>query len=268
MDVPYSQIFSYLSPEVQALVGEKREGKLVFPPYLPERSEDYQVWIEADTVNNAILGYVRAAGGPLITTLKNYDPALKVYPKRVHSIDASDGSTNYLFIYSQGHLLYYDEALTCNIGEDGHEPSNLFVIEGKRDSVVNCMWYDQLVEASDGFPFDEIDDNRFDPHYDSFIKRLYYPILESHDSDSEFANTSCLRYTGRFEVQQFNGKEFVLVGDDGAWWLNPDLRNYKRTISNRITADGIEQTDLMTDGTYHRTVWKGAKTLDDLRQKT
>lgn len=266
-EFPYSQIFSYLSPEAQALVEQSGEEEPMLPAYQPERSEDGEAWMEVDTVNYSILGCLRTAGGPLVDTLKHYDPALEVYPKRVHSIGASEGSTVFLFIYSFGHLLYLDEAMTCTIDEDGLKPANLFAIEGKRDSVVSCMWYDQPLEASDGFPFDTFDENRFGLHYDPFMTRLYSPILESHDSDSEFANTSCLRYTGRFEVLQFNGKRFIYAGTDGAWWLNNDLRNYKRTISNRITADGIEQIDLMPEGTYRRTIWKGAKTLDDLRRK-
>lgn len=190
-----------------------------------------------------------------------------VYPKRVHSIDSSKGLDFFLFIYSFGHLLCLDEAMTCTIDEDGLKPANLFTIGGKRDSIVSCMWYDQPLEASDGFPFDTFDENRFGLHYDPFTKCLYSPILESHDQDSEFANTSCMRYTERFEVLEFNGKEFVLVDDDGAWWLNPDMRNYKRTVSNRINDDGIEQIDLMPDETYRRAMWKCAKTLDDLRKK-
>ena len=91
------------------------------------------------------------------------------------------------------------------------------------------------------------------------------PIMEHHEKGSDYEN--CLRYTGRYDVLQFNGKEFVSAGTDGAWWLNPNLRNYKRTISNNKTADGIEQIDLMPDGTFRRAVWKGAKTLDDLRKK-
>lgn len=267
VDVPYSQIFSYLSSEAQELVGQKSDGKLILPPYLPERSEDRQVWMEVDTVNNAILGYVSAAGGPLIDTLKHYDPELEVHLKRVHSIDGAEGSSVFILIYSFGHLLYLDEAMICTIDENGLKPTNLFAIEGKRDSIVSCMWYDQLVEASNGFPYEKVDENRFGLHYDWVTKRLYYPILENHDPDSEFANTSCLRYTGRFEVLQFNGEEFVYSGEDGAWWLNKDLRNYKRTVSNKKSADGIEQIDLMPDGTYRRTFWKGAKTLDDLRKK-
>ncbi|MBP5291174.1 MAG: hypothetical protein J6Y90_00960, partial [Lachnospiraceae bacterium] len=174
----------------------------------------------------------------------------------------------YLLTYSFGHLLYCDVAMTCIYTDDYHlQPVSLFSVDGQRDSVVTCMWYDQLLEASNGFPFDEFDENRFGLHYDWFSQQIYYPILESHDADSEFANSSCSRYTGRFEVLQFNGREFVYAGTDGAWWLNPDLRNYKRTISNHITAEGIKQIDLMPDGTYRRAIWKGAKTLDDLRKK-
>lgn len=232
-----------------------------------EHSEDSEVWMEVDTVNSALLGYVRGADEVVVDTLTYYGPALEIYPKQAYSIDTTDGSTVYLFIYSQGHLLYYDEALTCTVDEHGLKPAALFSIENKEDSVVGCMWYDQLVAASDGFPFDEPDENRFGIHYDRFSKRLYIPIMAPHDPDSEFANTSCMLYTGRFDVLQFNGREFVLAGEDGAWWLNPDMRNYKRTVSNHITTDGIEQIDLMPDGTYRRAVWKGAKTLDDLRRK-
>jgi hypothetical protein len=266
LDFPYGQTFSYLSPEAQDLVKQDEENEPMLPAYLSYKHPE--VNLEVDTVNYALIGCVNAAGGERRDTLMHYDPALEIYPKLVYSIDASIGSPLYLLTYSFGHLLYRDEAMTCIYNDDYHlQPVSLFSVDGQRDSVVCCLWYDQLVEASDGFPFDEFDENRFGLHYDPFTKRLYSPILADHDPNSEFANTFCLQYTGRFEVLQFNGKEFVLADDDGAWWLNPDLRNYKRTVSNRKTEDGIEQIDLMPDGTYRRAVWKGAKTLDDLRRK-
>lgn len=265
-DFPYSQIFSYLSPEVQALLEKEGEEEPMLPAYLPDRSEDGEVWMEVDTINNTLLGYMRAAGGPHVSTLMHYEPELEIYPKQVHSIGASEGSTVFLFIYSRGHLLYCDEAMTCVVNDDNFlQPATLFSLEEQKDSIVSCMWYDQLVAASDGFPFENVDDNRFGIHYDRFTKRLYIPIMEDHENGSGYEN--CLRYTGRYNVLQFKDKEFVPTGTDGAWWLNPDLRNYKRTVSNRKTADGIEQVDLMPDGTYRHTVWKGAKTLDDLRKK-
>ena len=265
---PYSQIFSYLSPEAQSLVEQDGEEYPMLPAYLPERSEDGEVWMEVDTVNHVLLGYIRAAGGPHVSTLMHYEPELEIYPKRVHSIDADGGSTVFLFIYSRGYLMYCDEAMTCVFDEENHlQPVKCFALEGVRDSVISCMWYDQLVEASNGFPYEEVDENRFGIHYDWFTKRLYVPIMDSHDPGSEYANTSCLQNTGRYNVLQFNGKEFILAGEDGAWWLNTDLRDYKRTVSNKKGSDGIEQIDLMPDGTYRCTFWKGAKTLDDLRKK-
>lgn len=265
MNVPYGQILSYLYPEVQKMVEDM--GEVIYPTEEPCRSEDGEVWMEVDTANCTLLGYINAAGGPLVDTLMRYDPELEIYPKCVHSISADEGKTVFLLIYSRGHLLYCDEAMTYAIEENRLKPKKLFVLEKERDSAISCMWYDQPLEASGGFPFDELDENRFGLHYDWHTKRLYYPILESHDPDSEFANTSCLRYTGRFEVFQFNGKEFVQTDDDGAWWLNKDLRNYKRIVSNKRISDGIEQIDLMPDGTFRRSFWKGAKTLDDLRKK-
>lgn len=108
----------------------------------------------------------------------------------------------------------------------------------------------QLEEASNGFPYEEVDENRFGIHYDWLKKRLYVPVMEHHEEGSGFEN--CLRYTGRY-VLQFNGK----AGTDGAWWLNPDIRNYKRTVSNKKTCDSIEQIDLMPDGTYRSALERG-----------
>ena len=265
---PYGQIFSYLSREAQELLVRKEENEPMLPAYFPKHCENGKVWMELDSVSHDLLGHIRVPGGYLEDTLAWHEPQMEIYPKRVHSIETSDGSYVYLFIYSRGHLLFCDEALMCKEadGYNGLYPDKLFNIDGQRDSVVCCMWYDQLMDASNGFPYDEMDENRFGIHYDWYTKRLYIPITENHEEESEFHN--CLRYTGRFDVLSFNGKEFVPDGTDGAWWLNPGLRNYKRTISNRKTSDGIEQIDLMPDGTFRRAFWKGAKTLDDLRKKS
>jgi len=266
VDIPYGPIFSYLSSESQTLVKQDGEDEPMLPAYLPERSEDGEVWMEVDTVHNALLGTIRAAGGPRVDTLMHYEPELEIYPKRVHSLSSSEGSSMFLFIYSLGHQMYCDEAMTCTIGEAGLQPVTGFSLEEGNESVISCMWYDQLVAASDGFPFYEFDENRFGIHFDRFTNRLYVPIMEHHDSDAELASSTSLQYTARYNVLQFNGKEFVPAGTDGAWWLNKALRSYKRTVNTKKSANGIEQTDLMPDGTYRHTVWKGANTLDDLRK--
>ncbi len=265
-DFPYSQIFSYLSPEVQTLLEQKAENDPILPAYLPKYSEDGEVWMEVDTVNYALLGYIHAGEDIHLDTLTHYDPEMEIYPKQVHSFSSVDGSALYLFIYSRGHLAYCDEALICSINDDNHlQSAKLFLVDGQKESIISCMWYDQVVEAADGFPFDEFDENRFGIHYDRYTERLYVPILDDVDKGPGYGKTPC--YTGRFEVLHFNGKEFAFDGEGGAWWLNNDLRNYKRTISNRKTTKGIEQIDLMSDGTYRHSFWKGAKTLDDLRKK-
>jgi len=264
MRIPYSQILSYLTPEAQALV--EGMGEVVFPTDTPCYSENGEVWMELDTIHQALLAHVEVAGGTITDTLTHYEPQMELYPKKVHFIEGDDNIV-YLFIYSQGHMLYCDEAMTC-VWNDGHlRPVTLFSLDSEQDSVISCMWYDQLVEASNGFPYDSLDENRFGIHYDRYTRRLYAPVLDSHDPGSEFADTSCGQYTGRFDVLRFDGKKFVRDGTDGAWWLRPDLRNYRRTVSSKKTADGIQQVDLMPDGTYRYTFWKGAKTLDDLRKK-
>lgn len=232
---------------------------------LPIRSEDGKAWMEVDTLSHNLIGYYNAEGEPLVYTLAHYEPALEIYPKYVHSIASSVGSTVYLFIYSRGHLLCYDEAQTCIVDGYGLRPLTLFMYDSQWDCRIGCMWYDQLVAASDGFPYEEVDENRFGIHYDYPTKSLYIPIMEHHEKGSGYEN--CLRYTGRYEVLRFNGEDFVPAADDGAWWLHPDLRGYKRTISNKKTVDGYEQIDLMPNGTYRRTIWKGARTLDDLRKE-
>ena len=266
LDFPYGQIFSYLSSEAQALVERTGKGEPMLPDYLPKPTDYSEVWMEVDTVDCALLGYLAAAGGPHVSTLTYYEPEMKIYPKWVYLIDGAEGRTFFLFIYSRGHLAYSDEAIICTYDADNYlQPVKLFSQEGEKDSVVCCKWYDQMVKYKDEFPFEEVDENRFGIHYDQFTKRLYIPSLDNPEKGTE--SESKHRYTGRYKVLQFNGKEFVPAGTDGAWWLNSDLRNYKRTISNKKTADGIEQIDLMPDGTYRRAFWKGAKTLDDLRKK-
>ncbi len=265
---PPQQISWQLGNSEQTVnVSGGREDINEYKNYPENRGLKDNAWMQVDTIHHALIGFINVAGEMLVDTLTHYEPEQEIYPKRVYSIAASDSSTVYLFIYSRGHLLYWDEALTCVIGEDGLKPVALFSIDGQRDSVISCMWYDQLVEASEGFPYDSLDEDRFGLHYNQYTKRLYAPILDSHDPDSEFANTSCMQYTGRYDILLFNGKEFEYTGTDGAWWLLPELRGYKRTVSNKRMDCGIEQIDLMFDGTFRRALWKGAKTLDDLQKK-
>ncbi len=223
-----------------------------------------------DTVNNSIVCRIETDNKVFVDTLMSSEPEIGVYPKSLYSLRGKGGCTIYLFIYSKGHLFFYDEAAVYAVKRDGDVEHRQFLVKDEKEAKVGCLWWDQLVAASNGFPYDyedSPDNESFGIHFVSSLRSLYIPVMDQHDSGSEFANTSCLQYTGRFDVFRFNGTDFWYDDTDGAWWLYPDMRNYKRTVSNKKSADGIEQIDLMPDGTYRRTFWKGAETLDDLRKK-
>ena len=244
-----------------------------FPPsqsYLerPIISDDGKA--RMDTINNSIVCRIETGDKVFVDTLLSCESGIGVYPKYAYSHKGKGGCTIYLFIYSKGYLFFYDEVAVFAVQNDGEVERRQFIIKNEKDTKVGCMWWDQLVAASNGFPYDyedSPDNERFGIHFVSSLRSLYIPIMDQHDLGSEFANTSCLQYTGRFDVFRFNVTDFWYDDTDGAWWLYPDLRNYKRTISNRRTSEGIEQIDLMPDGTYRQAMWKDADSLDDLRKK-
>lgn len=271
----YANIMVLSGNGLVAGIGEKiMILRCVFTPsqsYLegPIASEDGKG--RMDTIKNSVVCRIETADKVFVDTLiSSGEPEIDVYPKYVHSFAGKGGSTVYLFVYSMGHLFFYDEAAIYAVKKDGNVERCHFITKDERDTKQGCMWWDQRVAASNGFPYDyedSPDEERFGIHCVMSLRSLYIPIMDHHDSGSEFANTNCLQYTGRFNVFRFNGTDFWYDGTDGAWWLNPDLRNYKFTVSNRKTPEGIEQIDLMPDGTYRRAFWKGAKTLDDLRKE-
>ena len=223
-----------------------------------------------DTINNSIVCRIETTNKIFVDTLISGEPGIDVYPKSIYSFAGKGGSTIYLFVYSMGHLFFYDEVAAYAVKKDGDVERREFIIKDDKVKKLGSKWWDQLVAASNGFPYDyedSPDEERFGIHCVLSLRSLYIPIMEHHDSGSEFANTNCLQYTGRFDVFRFNGTNFWYDDTDGAWWLDSDLRNYKRTISNKKSADGIEQIDLMPDGTYRRAFWKEADSLDDLRKE-
>ena len=223
-----------------------------------------------DTINNSIVCRIETTNKIFVDTLISGEPGIDVYPKSIYSFAGKGGSTIYLFVYSMGHLFFYDEVAAYAVKKDGDVERREFIIKDDKVKKLGSKWWDQLVAASNGFPYDyedSPDEERFGIHCVLSLRSLYIPIMEHHDSGSEFANTNCLQYTGRFDVFRFNGTNFWYDDTDGAWWLDSDLRNYKRTVSNKKSADGIEQIDLMPDGTYRRAFWKEADSLDDLRKE-
>ena len=93
------------------------------------------------------------------------------------------------------------------ITKDGYEPAN--VIDGK--SVIEANWDNLISSNPNGTAY----------AFDTSNSNLYIPLTENvmmgkHDC--------CDRY----QVWHFNGKEFVLKGEDGGYWLHPSLRKFGR----------------------------------------
>lgn len=140
---------------------------------------------------------------------------------RIGFVKTSDGRTIVLTEMPSGHTWSGEGLLIHNIWEfdqdiklqafyntkDGYVPAN--VIDGK--SVIESNWDDFLSSNPNKtfFAFDSSNDN------------LYIPLPENvmmgkHDC--------CDRYN----VWHFDGKEFVLKGEDGGFWLHPSLRQFGR----------------------------------------
>ena len=70
--------------------------------------------------------------------------------------------------FSQGYLFFYDEVAVFAVQNDGEVERRQFIIKNEKDTTVGCMWWDQLVAASKGFPYDYEDSpdrERFGIHF-------------------------------------------------------------------------------------------------------
>lgn len=151
-----------------------------------------------DTINNSIVCRIETTDKTFVDTLISGKPGINVYPKCIYSFAGKGGSTIYLFVYSMGHLFFYDEVAAYAVKKDGDVERREFIIKDDRAQKLGSKWWDQLVAASNGFPYDyeeSPDEERFGIHCVLSLRSLYIPIMEHHDSGSEFANTNCLQYT-------------------------------------------------------------------------
>lgn len=179
-------------------------------------TEDISAWMEvADNSENlCLIAHVRNTVDAVADTLALGHEMLGVYPKGVYAVDGTDGDTRLLFIYSRGNIFFWDGAVVYVAGKDGPVRRGGFQVENTHPDEVDVMWWDPRVDACNGFPpdLDGFPDNdkhgiRFDPA----SKRLYVPVMDYHEDD-EF--DGCPIYTGRYSVLEFNGNEFVYIGED------------------------------------------------------
>ena len=181
------------------------------------KTEDGRAWMEVVKDGEAyfLVGHVRNTVDTVADTLALGHEMLRVNPKEIYAMDGADGDVRYLFIYSRGNIFFWDEALVYVAGKDGTVHRGVFQVDGESQDEVDVMWWDARVDASNGYPPELEDYPDFDKHgirFDPGLKRLYVPVMDFFDSDSEFSG--CPIYTGRYSLLDFDGHEFVYIGDE------------------------------------------------------
>lgn len=178
---------------------------------------DGRAWMEVarDGEDLYLIGHVRNTVDTVADTLSLGHEMLGVNPKGIYAIDGTDGDTRYLFIYSRGNIFFWDVALIYVAGKDGSVRRGVFKVEDTTPDEVDVMWWDARVDACEGYPpelegypdFDR-DGIRFDPA----TRRLYVPVMDYYGDESEFSG--CPIYTGHFSIVEFDGCDFVYIGDE------------------------------------------------------
>ena len=188
-----------------------RESEIYF------KTEDGRAWMELvrDSDDYYLVGHVRNTMESIADTLLYSHEMMGVYLKGLYTVDAVDGSTRYLFIYAKGRIFFYDEAAVYVAGKDGSVRRGLFRVNDTLMEEVDVMWWDARVDASEGYP-PELDGypdlHRDGIRYDPATRRLYVPVMDDFGPESEFSG--CPIYTGHFSILEFDGMEFVYIGDD------------------------------------------------------
>lgn len=181
------------------------------------KTEDGRAWMEIvrDSDDYYLIGHIRNTVESIADTLLYSHEMMGTYVKGLYALDAEDGSTRYLFIYSKGRIFFYDEAVVYIAGKDGTVRRGLFRVNDTHMEDVGVMWWDARVDACEGFPPDLVgypDCDRDGIRFDSATRRLYVPVMDDFGPESEFSG--CPIYTGHFSVLEFDGLEFVYIGDD------------------------------------------------------
>ena len=178
-------------------------------------TEDGRAWMEVvrDSDDLFLIGHVRNTVDTVADTLALGHELLGVNPKGIFAVDGTDGDTRFLFIYSRGSIFYWDEAVIYVAGKDGSVRRGSFRVEDTRPDEVDVMWWDPRVDACEGYPHDlegYPDPGKHGIRFDPASKKLYVPVMDYH-ADDEFSG--CPIYTGRYCILEFDGREFVYIGE-------------------------------------------------------
>jgi hypothetical protein len=181
------------------------------------KTKDGYAWMEVikDSEDYYLIGHVRNTVDSVADTLALGHELLRVNPKWIYVLEGVDGDTRYLFIYSRGNIFFWDVAVVYIAGKDGSVRRGVFQVEDTTPDEVDVMWWDARVDACgsyppdlEGYPDFDRDGMRFDPA----SLRLYVPVMDYFGNDSEFSGSPI--YTGHFSVVEFDGRDFVYIGDN------------------------------------------------------
>lgn len=160
---------------------------------------------------------------------------------QLHTIKADNGETYYLAetYFREGGNIASSSIYPVKIVDGKLVPVQIFDSEGEdEDSTFReyfiANWYFKT-NAGEGWDWLY--------RFDKDTQTLYVP--EVHN----------MEFTDRYNLYRFNGESFNYIGDDGGFWLHPDVRDFKQLELLFCTEDYRIRIDLMADDTYRYSVW-------------
>ena len=169
----------------------------------------------------------------------------------LHTLHADNGDTYYLAqIYiRESSNLGFQEVYPVKISNGRLIPVKIFDIDSDNECN-NCTsreyfiadWYFKT-NAGEGW--------NWLYRFDEKTQTIYVPEV----IDMEF--------TDQYNRYRFNGEKFDYVGDNGGFWLHPNVREFKQLELLFCTEDYRIRIDLMADNTYRYTSWLKNKSMSD-----
>ena len=173
------------------------------------------------------------------------------YQSQVHSLQKDDGATYYL--------------VNCSMkasSREGYEWMEAYKIVGQTVEQVNAIDGSSLLKKDQQFLF------RYDIpawyfatqgagydwilEYDSCTRELYRPLT-----------TEDYEITDRYQVYQFDGKQFIDKGERHNKHLHPSLAQYERLLQYCTTEHYIVRVDKLPDGQLRYASWAKPSTMQD-----
>ena len=121
-------------------------------------------------------------------------------------------------------------------------------------------WDSRTNGMSDGgsvFPYDAASQSVYLPlPLDSVRTLAGLPALEEDEKeDSDLPYRGCYSLTDRYDVYQWDGRQFVSKGQQAGYWLHPSLHDFMMLRQTLVTPDHNVRIDEMADGSFRYASW-------------